>query len=276
MKQLPVLLIISCLANPLFSQSDGDSWQKTKTAKFGTLMCLWNEAYGIAYKDTNGNLSGVCIDILEDFRLFVKQKHSVDLVIEFREEKSFAKFLTIINKSSTLLGVSTVSVTEERKKKFQFSPYFISNPNIIVTHKDAPKLTSLKEIPTVYKDFTLKVIAGSTHKDIATAVKNQYAPNLLIAEGGASRDIFNEMRTNRNLFTIVDFGEYLGAHKNKFPITRQPANLGTDDKLAFIMSKTSDWEPLWREFLTDEYRQSPRYKKIISENLGLAYLGMIQ
>jgi ABC-type amino acid transport substrate-binding protein len=259
-----------------FAQSDGEPWQKVRPAKTGTMMCLWNEAYGIAYRNDQGKLAGVCIDMLEDFRLFVKAKYEVDLVIEFREEKSFAKFLTLIGKSPTLLGVSTVSVTEERKKRFHFSPYFISNPNIIVTHKDAPKLSSLNEISTIYKGFSMKVIAGSTHKDIANSVRARYAPDLVIAEGTASRDIFNEMRTNKNLFTIIDFGEYLGAHKNKFPITRQPVKLEMEDKLAFIMGKNSDWEPLWREFLTDEYRQSSRYKKIISENLGLAYLGMIQ
>lgn len=257
-------------------QTDGESWQKVKLSKTGTLMCVWNEAYGIAYKNDKGTLSGVCIDILEDFRLFVKEKYAVDLVIEFREEKSFARFLVQIEKSQTLLGVSTVSVTEERKKRFRFSPYFISNPNILVAHKDAPKLMSLADIPTVYKGFVAKVIAGSTHKDIAISLRTRFAPGLEIKEAMASRDIFTEMKTNKNLFTIIDFGEYLGAYKNKFPIMRQPVDLETDDKLAFLMGKKSDWEPVWREFLTDDYRQSPRYKKIISENLGLAYLGMIQ
>jgi ABC-type amino acid transport substrate-binding protein len=276
MKSLFLTLCLVVIAIDTIAQADGESWQKVKASKTGTLMCVWNEAYGIAYKNDQGTLSGVCIDILEDFRLFAKEKYAVDLVIEFREEKSFAKFLVQIEKSQTLLGVSTVSVTEERKKKFRFSPYFISNPNILVAHRDAPKLMALRDISTVYKGFAVKVIAGSTHKDIALSLRTKYAPGLEIKEATASRDIFTEMKTNKNLFTIIDFGEYLGAYKNKFPIMRQPVDLQTDDKLAFIMGKNSDWEPVWREFLTDEYRKSARYKKIISENLGLAYLGMIQ
>ncbi len=276
MRTITLTLVLTSVLNSTFSQTDGDTWQKIKVEKTGTLMCLWNEAYGIVFKDDNGKLRGVCIDILEDFRLYLKQKYGVDLKVEYREEKSFARFLSIVGNSSTLLGVSTVSVTEERKNRFQFSPYFILNPNVIVTHKDAPKLSTLAEIQTLYKGYSMKVIAGSTHKDIANSIKKRYAPALVVSEGGTSRDIFNEIKTNKTLFTIVDFGEYLGAHKNKFPISRQPANLGTDDKLAFIMGKRSDWEPLWREFLTDEYRRSPGYRKIISENLGLAYLGMIK
>jgi membrane-bound lytic murein transglycosylase MltF len=271
---LPLCLVL-CITHAT-AQDDGNTWQQVKANKAGTLMCLWNEAYGIAHKDAQGNLSGVCIDILGDFRKYISNKYDVHLAIEFREEKSFAKFLNVVQKSPTLLGVSTVSVTEERKKRFHFSPYFISNPNIIVAHKDAPKLSSLEEIPTLYKGFSMKVIAGSTHKDIATSIRTRHAPELVIEDAMSSRDIFTEMKTNKNLFTIIDFGEYLGAFKNKFPIARQPVNLNTDDKLAFLMAKNSDWEPLWREFLTDEYRKSPRYRKIISENLGLAYLGMIQ
>jgi ABC-type amino acid transport substrate-binding protein len=276
MKNLLICFCIATFIHPVFAQGNGNTWQEVKVAKEGTLMCLWNEAYGIAYKDEKGKLVGVCIDILEDFRLYISKKYDVHLAIEYREEKSFADFLTIVQKSPTLLGVSTVSVTEERKKRFHYSPYFISNPNIIVAHKDAPKLTSLEEIPTLYKGFEMKVIAGSTHKDIATSIRSQYAPELVIGEATASRDIFTEMKTNKSLFTIIDFGEFLGAFKNKFPIARQPVKLNTDDKLAFLMAKTSDWEPLWREFLTDEYRKSAGYRKIISENLGLAYLGMIK
>lgn len=276
MKNLLICFCIALFAQPVFSQDNGNTWKEVKDQKSGTLMCLWNQAYGIAYKDEQGKLVGVCIDILEDFRMYVSKKYDVHLAIEFREEKSFADFLTIVQKSPTLLGVSTVSVTEERKKRFNFSPYFILNPNIIVAHKDAPKLSSLEEIPTVYKGFQMKVIAGSTHKDIASSIRAQYAPGLVIGEAPSSRDIFTEMKTNKSLFSIIDFGEFLGAFKNKFPIARQPVKLNIDDKLAFLMGKTSDWEPLWREFLTDDYRKSAGYKKIISENLGLAYLGMIK
>jgi hypothetical protein len=120
------------------------------------------------------------------------------------------------------------------------------------------------------------VIGGSTHKTIALGLKGRYAPALVITEGGTSRDIFTEMKSNKEIFTIIDFGEYLGAFKNKFPIVKQPVNLDVDDKLAFLMGKKSDWEPIWREFLTSDYRKSAGYRKIISENLGLAYLGMIQ
>jgi ABC-type amino acid transport substrate-binding protein len=257
-------------------QSGGDSWQKVKASKSGTLLCLWNEAYGIAYKDASGNLSGVCIDILEDFRLFVNRKYDVLLSIEYAEEKSFTKFLARVEKSATLLGVSTVSVTEERKKSFQFSPYFISNPNVLVTHKDAPKLSTLADLPTVYKGYSVKVIGGSTHITIAKSVKAKYAPELVILQGSSSRDIFDEMKSNKTLFTIIDFGEYLGAFKNKLPIIRQPVDLQVDDKLAYLMGKSNDWEPLWREFLTADYRKSAGYRKIIAENLGLAYLGMIK
>src|SRR5688572_1361300 len=99
---------------------ESNSWAAIKNSKKGTLSCVWNEAYGIAYKDEKGNLKGVCIDILNDFKLFLKEKYSVDLQLTYAEEKSFSTFLSRVEGSSFLLGVSSVSITDERKKKFQF------------------------------------------------------------------------------------------------------------------------------------------------------------
>jgi ABC-type amino acid transport substrate-binding protein len=259
-----------------YSQDQQDSWASIKRAQKGKLSCVWNEAYGIAFKDEKGNLKGVCIDILNDFKSFIKEKYSVDLQITFGEEKSFSKFLSKVEGEAYLLGVSSVSITDDRKKKFQFTPYYLSNPNVIVTHRDAPKLTALEDLGTVYKGYTLKVVSGSTHRAFANTLKTKHYPGLTITEATSSRDIFNEISGNKTLFTIIDFGEYLGAFKNKLPLSRQPVNLGVDDKLGFVMNKKSDWTGVWQEFLTDTYRKSPAYKKIIADNLGLAYLGMIQ
>lgn len=269
-------LFLVFLPSLSFAQMPGDTWTSTKTAGRGTLSCVWNEAYGISYKDEKGALRGVCIDILNDFKTFVKEKHNVDLKVVYAEEKSFSQFLNKVEKSTTVFGVSSVSINDERKKKFLFSPYFLSNPNVIVTHRDAPKLYELSELASTYKGYTLKVVSGSTHRNFANTLRDKHAPQLAIAEATTSRDIFNEISNNKNLFTIIDFGEYLGAYKNKLPLVRQPVNLGFDDKLAFVMGKGSDWEAVWKEFLTDTYRKSPGYRKIIADNLGLAYLGMIQ
>ena len=267
------LLFLFCIS---FSFAQGDSWASVKNAQKGTLSCVWNEAYGIAFKDEKGNMKGVCIDILHDFQSYLKEKYGVDLNITYTEEKSFSTFLSKVEGAQYLLGVSSVSITDDRKKKFQFTPYYLSNPNVIVTHRDAPKLTALEDLATVYKGYSLKVVSASTHRTFANTLKAKYYPGLVITEATSSRDIFNEISNNKTLFTIIDFGEYLGAFKNKQPLTRQSVNLGVDDKLGFIMNKKSDWSPVWQEFLTDAYRKSPAYKKIIADNLGLAYLGMIQ
>jgi ABC-type amino acid transport substrate-binding protein len=277
MKPVSTIFTFLIVLSSSFSVAqENGSWASVKNAQKGTLSCAWNEAYGIAYKDEKGNLRGVCIDILNDFKAHVKEKYNVTLQVAYAEEKSFSTFLSKVEGSSFLLGVSSVSITDDRKKKFQFTPYYLSNPNVIVTHRDAPKLNNLEDLATVYKGYNLKVVAGSTHRTFANSLKAKYYPGLVITEATSSRDIFNEIANNKTLFTIIDFGEYLGAFKNKLPLTRQPVNLGVDDKLGFVMNKKSDWAPIWQEFLTDAYRKSPAYKKIIADNLGLAYLGMIQ
>ncbi len=253
-----------------------DSWNDVKINKKGVLTCLWNESYGIIYKDEVGNVKGVCVDILKDFQNYLKAKYAVDLEVSLSEEKSFASFLTKISSTQNVIGLSSVSITDERKKTMQFTPHFLANPNVIVTHKDAPKLERLEDLGTAYSGYKVKIVSGSTHIAFAKRLKEKHFPELVIEQLPSSREIFVEMATNKKMFTIIDFGEYLGAFKNKMPLVRQNVNLGYDDKLAFIMHKKTDWGTLWQEFLTDNYRKSIAYKKIIADNLGVAYLGLIQ
>jgi hypothetical protein len=53
------------------------------------------------------------------------------------------------------------------------------------------------------------------------------------------------------------------------------SNLGVQD-LGFVMSKQSDWDVIWNEFLNPEYRKIVSYKKIISKNLGATFLNLVR
>ncbi|HWC53126.1 MAG TPA: hypothetical protein VG676_06050, partial [Chitinophagaceae bacterium] len=54
---------------PFFSfgqKYQGDSWAKVKSAGSGTLGIVYNEQFGLIFKSPNGNVSGVCVDIISD------------------------------------------------------------------------------------------------------------------------------------------------------------------------------------------------------------------
>lgn len=233
------------------------------------MACIWNEAYGIIYKDHDGNLKGVCIDILNDFVFYVKDKYQVTVTLEFTEERDFNLFLKRVESSKNLLGVSSTAITPARQKRFHFTPYFLINPNVLVTNRSGKDITKLEDIGTSYT--TIKVVGGSIHAEYAKELKAKYYPNLVIQHTSSSRIILEELSNKVNMFTILDFSEYLGASRTKPYLVKQNINLDLMDKIGFIMSKQSDWDIVWSEFLSNEYRKSVGYRKNIADNLGSSY-----
>jgi ABC-type amino acid transport substrate-binding protein len=266
------------LATACFGQKyTGDSWAKVK-ASGGILTVIYYKQPGLIYKDAaTGKMKGVCTDILDDFCKFVQDKYGKKLVVNYAgQEQVFPNFLSITQKTPNIMGVTNVTITEERKKILKFTPSFMSNPVVMLTHKDAPNINSVTEISTALKDYSAKVITGSTHVKVIEKIKKENFPALKVSYANSGGEILKELSTGSKFFTVLDFTEYIDATRRQLPIKRQSINFGGTEELAFIMGKETDWDQPWNEFLTLEYRKSVRYRKIIVDNLGANFLGILK
>jgi ABC-type amino acid transport substrate-binding protein len=255
----------------------GESWSKVKEAGSGKLVVVYYEQPGLIFKADDGKIKGVCVDILSDFQKFVQAKHNKKITVEYAgREAEFSNFLKVVQSTPNILGVTNTSITPERKKIMQFTPPFMSTQLVLLTHKNAPALKNLADLPTVFAGFSAQVISGSTHVKYIENMKKQYYPALPISYAPSSETVIKNLSTNPKLFSILDFTEYIGVVRKKIPVKRQDVELGNPEQLGFIMSNQSDWEPLWKEFLTEDYRKSVRYKEIIAENLGSSFLSLVR
>jgi hypothetical protein len=269
---LPILLF----SVSSFSQQK-DSWATIKSKGSGTLSILYYDQPGLIYKAPDGKMRGVCADIIIDFQKFIETKYAKKLTILYvGEEKDFPKFLNTVQQTNNLFGVTNTSITEERKKIMKFTPSFMNNQVILLTNKNAPVLKSLSEISTVYKGFKAQVITGSTHAIHMEKIKKEYFPELVIEQVPEGDIIIKNLSTDAKLFSVIDFTEYIGVIRRKIPVKKQEIDLGQPEPLGFIMSKQSDWDGPWKEFLTDDYKKSVRYKEIIAENLGSSFLSLVR
>jgi hypothetical protein len=146
----------------------------------------------------------------------------------------------------------------------------------LISNRNAKPLAKLEDIGTTHKDFTIRVIKGSSHEQYADLIKKKYAPHIKIDFATSSREILDAMTENKTLFTIIDCGEFLGAKIKNKEISLQKVDLGFVDKIGFVLHKRSDWSAPFKEFLSDEYHESSRYRKIIFDNLGSNYLTQIK
>jgi ABC-type amino acid transport/signal transduction systems, periplasmic component/domain len=274
-----ILFVVAAFIVTHFSYAQkykGDSWASIKASGSGTLSVVYYEQAGLI-QDTNGKPTGLCVDVLADFVAFVETKHGKKITVQYvGKEPVFSEFLLAAQNNTNVLGVTNVTITEERKKILKFTPPFISNPVVLITHKDAPTVASFAELSTKLDGYTTEIIAGSTHVKHINKIKKDNWPSLSIAYGPSGQEIIKKITTQPKLFTILDFTEFVDATRKRLPVKKQDLDFGSPEQLAFIMSKQSDWDAIWKEFLTDEYRKSPKYRKNIADNLGSAFLSILK
>jgi len=277
MKKIWIIIFVLCLIQAKAQKYTGDSWAKVKTSG-GTLTVIYYEQPGLIYKDeATGKMKGVCADILEDFTKFVKDKYGKTLTVNYAaKEQIFPNFLSTTQSTPNIMGITNVTITEERKKILKFTPSFMSNPVVMLTHKDAPSISSLTEIATTLNGYGAKVISGSTHVKVIDKIKKDHAPNLKVSYANSGGEILKELSGGPKFFTVLDFTEYIDATRKQLPVKRQSVNFGAAEELGFIMSKQTDWDQPWNEFLTVDYRKSVRYRKVIVDNLGANFLGILK
>jgi len=261
----------------LSQKYQGDSWATVKSNGSGVLAVVYSEQFGLVSKDKDGKVKGVCVDILSDFAKYIKEKHGKQITIKYAGDiPVFSEFLSTAQSTPNIIGVTNTTITEERKKILKFSPPYMSNRQVMLTNNKAPSLTSLKELPTKFPDFSAQVIAGSTHVQYIEKVKAEYMPSLKVSQEVSGPTIINNLISNPKLFTIIDFTEFVEVVHRKLPIKRQMVDVGIVEELGFIMSKQTDWDIPFKEFLTTEYRNSVGYRKIISENLGATFMSLVK
>jgi ABC-type amino acid transport substrate-binding protein len=237
---------------------------------------VYYEQPGLIY-ESSGKVKGVCVDILDDFVKFVQTKYNKQIKLNYAgKEPVFSNFLKTIQNTPDILGVTNVTITDERKKIIKFTPSFMSNPVVMITHKDAPLLNSVNEIPTKLSGYSAEMIAGSTHVKHIDKIKKEIAPNLFVSYGPSGAEIIKKITANPKLFTILDLTEYIDAARKQLPVKRQNLSFGASEQLAFIMAKQTDWDEIWKEFLTEDYRRSVKYRKIIADNLGANFLSLVK
>jgi putative glutamine transport system substrate-binding protein len=270
-------LILSLVCLSLSAQKyKGDSWATVKASGKGTLTIVYYKQPGLIYSE-NGKMRGVCVEIISDFVAFVERKYGKKIDVKYAgEETVFTDFLKTVQSTKDILGVTNVTITEERKKIFKFTPPFLSNPPILLTHKDAPTVTSYTDINVQLKGYTAEIIGGSTHVKRIEQLKKQYAPGLRIQYVENGPGILRDITANPKIFTILDFTEYVDAVRKNLPVKRQNLDLGGMEDLAYIMAKQSDWDEPWNAFLTSSYRMSSRYREIVVNNLGATFLAVIK
>jgi putative glutamine transport system substrate-binding protein len=274
MKQLlfRLLLILPLVFFGIKSQAQysGDTFAKAKQSKSANLTYVYSEAPGFA-ANIGGEVQGVCVDVMSDFEFYLLDNYgiTVNSTMEKQHANNFTSYLDAVKASSKgVFGLSNTTITQKRKASYNFSPPYITNIGMMLSNEALPTLNDISKIADVFAGKKAVTVKGSTNEDQILQIKKKYFPNLTIEYVDSFEEAMNILTNSTDYFASLDFTYYLDATKYKKPIKRHPAGDQTAEEFGIVMPKNSDWDKPFQEFLTESYRNSPSYRKIIAKHLG--------
>jgi len=277
-----LLFLMCCFVHisPVQSQSlQGDSWQQITENGSGTVVVTYFTMDGFAYQDSEGNHTGVSLDIINQFINYVENSYDVELQVAYRPQDDFVAFYNSVkNATGGVIGAGNVTITEERKRELQFSPPYLTNIAVLITNEAAENLETLDEISTTYEDKTALVYEGTTHEERMQKLSRNYFPEMEM-ELIQSNEAAIEMTASSNqYFSYVDLPIFWRAQNENKAVKRQSVGDQATESFGFIMPENSDWNKPMEEFFAigGGYRSNATYRNILVKHLGVEVTKMLQ
>ena len=279
-KSMLTILLLAFIVVAKSQNYTGDSWAQVKTNGQGTIALAYVETPELVYKDNAGKLTGICVDIMNDFVNYVNTKKGVKLGSKFVGDGTSFKGMYDKVKGSIggVFGLGNITITEERKKEIKFSPPYMTNLVFLITQSNVPTLAKMEDMGTTFANLTAYTAKGTLNEKRTLELKQKYFPNMKIAYTSISQETYEKVVSDPNGFAYLDIAFYLEAVQQRKPVTRHPVGDKTAEQFGFIMPLNSDWGPILDEFFKAEggYLNSPGYKSILKKHLGEIGVKLLQ
>jgi len=271
-------LIMMCACTLLFASTaqtqtirlSGDSWELTEKRGVGRITITYIETPLFIYTNEAGKLSGVCVDILKEFILFLEKEKGVRVVLSiYKPNDDFNIFLSnVINAEGGVFGLANITITDARKKVMKFTRPYIKNRAMLASHKDLPTLYNLDDLPKVFAGCTAFTVRNSTFEQDLLELKQKYFPDMNIEYVSSAGSLVYKIAETPKSFGKIDFPYYVEAIQKKLPVKAHPVGSSYED-FGFIMPLNSDWKSVWDEFL-EAFVGSARYRQLLIKHFGEA------
>ncbi len=271
-----IILAISTIA--LFSAcaeeqhaDKGDPWAEVLEKGHGTLKALYVPAEGFAYRDEEGTLTGITVELIRDLAAYLNEKHDVALNIAFEKEEDWSVFYRrIVNGGDGLIGFGNVTITEERKNELVFSPPYLNNIASLITNQDVPELNNFEELASTFEGMKALAFEGTLHeKRLKKLVKNHF-PGAKLHFATSNDEIVERVSENKTYFAYIDLYNYVRASNRGRPIKRHSIGDDSAEQFGYVMPLGTTWDEVIEQYFMHNagLTESTRYRHIMEEHLG--------
>jgi len=232
---------------------------------------------GFAYRDEEARLTGVTAELLRDFAGYVAERYGIDMRIEWQEEERWADFYGYVRDSEGgAFGVGNVTITDERRAELDFSPPYLTNVAVLVTHESVPELDAMEVIGDAFRGLTALPYPGTLHEARLNAIRDRWLPDMPIRPV-ASNDELLALIAEGGRFGYMDVYNYWRARQAGQPLRRHSVGDDASETFGVILPHGSDWTAVMEEFFSRDggYVESDRFGFFLRTHLGEELAGLL-
>lgn len=265
-----LFLLPSCSGSE--SKGDaGDPWPVVRERGYGMLKALYVPAEGFAGFDDEGRLTGVTVELLEDFAVFADERYGVEIYIVFEEEQDWGVFYRrVVKGGDGLIGFGNVTITEERREELTFSEPYMTNVASLITHRDAPELLGFDDLPAAFSGRTALAFEGTLHEVRLRSLIERYYPDAGMDYAHSNDEIVERVGAGDNYFAYIDLYNYRRATERGAPLKRHRVADEAAEQFGYIMPLETSWEGVIGEYFAagGGLTGTERYREIMERYLG--------
>ena len=268
-----ILLIVLFLVLDL--HANGDTWEKILLEKKGVVQFYWYPN-NVVIENSLDIIDGVEHDLASAFIEFLNDKYSLEIEMQWIETGSFSEVLeTISNGYGGTFGSSSISITEERKQLFNFTPPYLADVAVMITNSSLSIALTEDELKQVLNGKTAISISNTTLVSSLEKLREDLQIEFDIEFVRNSGNIIDRIGSQPNSFGYIDIANFLVAIERNTTVRRQfyfPVKL---EGLAMIFPKNTDWEEPVNEYFTSDQFQIDKHR-IIEKYLGANATNIIE
>jgi ABC-type amino acid transport substrate-binding protein len=266
-------LLAAACAGSGSADNPADSFADTLARGQGTIEVRYVEAPGFAYLDAEGRLTGVTVELMRLFAAHVEHEHGVALRVAFAEEADWRTFYAgVRDAGSGVFGIGNVTITEPRGEELQFSPPYLYNVAVLITHASVPELPSMDRLGSAFAGMRPLAYAGTLHEDRLEALRREHMPDVELERAQSNAEIMRRVGEGPEYFAYIDAYNYWREVAAGAALRHHPVADEAGEQFGVIMPLMSDWAPAMRAFFAADggLLDRPEYRRLLNDHLGEA------
>ena len=273
--KLLLLFTLSIFSLQSFAQKDANASSTYANAwaqKKGTMNVQYLNNFPFAYTNNDGEVTGIEIDIIKEFAVWLKIKKGVDVDLNFQSSDDFAKFYEKVKTTKAVsVGAGSVAVTTDRAREIKYSSPYLKNKPVLVSSILKSTLTDVRNISKEFNGMTAVIVKGSVHEKLIKNIKDNYWPDLKVELVESPAIVLDKISNSNKYFGYLDLISYWATiQKESKPLKIHRATQFDTEYFAFIFPKSSDWAAAFNEFFDGGlgFPASDTYMEILRKHLS--------